>query len=177
MGAPTAADLEANPVVQAAFAAAWADSFVDDPQLRHEEGGYIYCEPATGDVRVRRAPPGSRRLLDLSRPPVVLGCFLVATYHTHPNLIADGGDPDPSDEDRLLADDSGIPWFVVSELGVYAVGPARRVGGLTGPPGYPNPTAGVEEIVPAGQRLRPGKRAFRPGTNRSESRRPRQLRL
>ena len=134
--APTAAELQQHPVVQAAFTAAWADSFPDDPALRHEEGGFIYASQ-TGDVVVRRAPPGSRRLLDLSFPPEVSGYFLVATYHTHPNLIADGGDPDPSPDDQQGAADSGVPWFVISELGSVFVGPDRRVGGLTGPGGYP----------------------------------------
>jgi hypothetical protein len=58
--APTAAELEANSVVQAAFAAAWADSLADDDQLRHEEGGYIYANPS-GDVLARRALSGVRR--------------------------------------------------------------------------------------------------------------------
>src|SRR5262245_35802675 len=93
--APTAAELQANPVVQAAFAAAWPDSFPDDPTLRHEEGGFIYANTA-GDVVIRRVPPGGERWLDLSFPPDVPGYYLVATYHTHPTLIADGGDPDPS---------------------------------------------------------------------------------
>ena len=134
--APSATELQANPVVQAAFTAAWADSLVDDPVLRHEEGGFVYANLG-GDVVVRRALPGGRRFVDLSSPPDVVGYFLVATYHTHPNLIADGGDPDPSFDDRDNADDSGVPWFVVSELGVSYVGPDRRTGGLTGPGGYP----------------------------------------
>ena len=50
MDAPTAAELEPNPVVKAAFAAAWADSLADDLELRHEEGGYIYIEPYTGAI-------------------------------------------------------------------------------------------------------------------------------
>jgi hypothetical protein len=135
--APTAAELEAQPVVQAAFAAAWADSFPGDPILGHEEGGYIYVNPTSDDVIVRRVPPGSRRLLDLSSPPDIMGHYLVATFHTHPNLIADGGDPEPSNADRREAVASGVPWFVVSELGVYVVGPDCRIGGLTGSPGYP----------------------------------------
>src|SRR5437868_15274381 len=97
--APSASELEANPVVQAAFAAAWADSFPDDPAMRHEEGGFVYINPDTADVIVRRVPPGDLRSLDLSSPPDVTGYFVVATYHTHPRLIADGGDPDPSNED------------------------------------------------------------------------------
>jgi hypothetical protein len=134
--APTAAELEQHPVVQAAFAAAWADSLPDDSVLRHEEGGYIYVD-LTGAVLVRRAPPGGRWQIDLSSPPGVPGCFLVATYHTHPTPIAEGGNPDPSPDDLQFGDESGVPWFVVSELGIVAVGPNHRVGGLTGPGGYP----------------------------------------
>jgi hypothetical protein len=134
--APSAAELEQHPVVQAAFAAAWADSLADDPVERHEEGGYIYAD-LTGTVIVRRAPPGGRWLIDLSIPPDVPGYFLVATYHTHPTPIAEGGNPDPSPDDRQCGDESGVPWFVVSELGIVAVGPYCRVGGLAGPGGYP----------------------------------------
>jgi hypothetical protein len=137
MDAPTAAELQANPVVLAAFAAAWADSFPDDPALRHEEGGYIYVNSTTGEVMVRRALPGTRRALNLTSPPAVPGCVLVATYHTHPNPTAVGWDPEPSTEDRREADASGVPWFVVSDMGVFVAGPDRRVGGLSGPPGYP----------------------------------------
>jgi hypothetical protein len=135
--APTAAELQANPVVQAAFAAAWADSLVDDPVLRHEEGGFIYVNVVTGDVVVRRAVPGGRDAMDLSHPPILADCFLAATYHTHPNPLALGLDPEPSPNDRREADDSGVPWFVVSEIGVFVIGPNQRVGGLSGPPGYP----------------------------------------
>ena len=135
--APTAAELQAHPVVQAAFRAAWADSFADDQALRHEEGGYIYIDPTTGEVIVRRALPGQRRVLDLTYPPDVPGAFLVATYHTHPNLTSLGWDPEPSTADRYEADGSGVPWFVVSDIGVFVAGPDRRIGGLTGPPGYP----------------------------------------
>lgn len=135
--APSAAELEANPVVQAAFATAWADSLTDDPVRRHEEGGYIYVHPVTGSVTVRRALPGGRRSIDLDTPPVVTGWYLVATYHTHPNLIADGGEPEPSPIDHKWAHDTGVPWFVVTEIGVFVAGPNRRVGGLAGPEGYP----------------------------------------
>jgi hypothetical protein len=135
--APSAAELQANPVVQAAFAAAWADSFPDDPALRHEAGGYIYFNPATGDVAVRRVPPGSEGKLDLSYPPDVRDHYLVATFHTHPTPAALGWMPDPSPEDFSLADGSGVPWFIISEEVVYVIGPDRRTGGCTGPCGYP----------------------------------------
>lgn len=137
MEAPSAEELKEHPVVKAAFAAAWADSFPDDSALRHEEGGFIYANPTTGEIMVRRAMPGGKRLLDLTHAPVVSGAFLVATYHTHPNPIALGWNPEPSDDDRDLADGSGVPWFVVSEIRVEHAGPSRRVGGLSGNPGYP----------------------------------------
>lgn len=137
MDAPTASELQTNPVVQAAFEAAWADSLAADPVKRHEEGGYIYANPDTGEIAIRRALPGDRRRILLSRPPIVPGYYLVATYHTHPNPISLGWDPEPSEDDRYHADDSGVPWFVRSELGVRVTGPDRRVGGLTGNPGYP----------------------------------------
>lgn len=137
MDAPSADELKEHPVVKAAFEAAWADSFPDDSALRHEEGGFIYANPATGEIIVRRVPPGGHDFLNLSFPPAIGGAFLVATYHTHPRLIADGGDPDPSPADMKNANATRIPWMIVTELGVIWVGPERREGGLTGLPGYP----------------------------------------
>lgn len=135
--APSAAELEANPVVQAAFAAAWADSFPDDPVLMHEEGGFIYADVNTGGVAVRRVPPGESDGIDLSYPPDVPDAVLVATYHTHPHPPDRVWTAEPSMEDRRLATESGVPWFVLSHVGVFVTGPDRRVGGLAGPPGYP----------------------------------------
>jgi hypothetical protein len=135
--APSAAEVQANPVVRAAFAVAWADSSPDDPALRHEEDGFIYFEPTTGDVAVRRVPPGQADEIDLSYPPVVPGFVLVATYHTHPHPPDRVWTAEPSPADRQLAAESGIPWFVISHVGEFATGPDRRVGGLSGPPGYP----------------------------------------
>lgn len=135
--APTAAELEQHPVVQAAFAAAWADSFPDDPALRHEEGGYIYFNPTTREVSVRRCLPGTADSINLSFPPVLDGAVLVATYHTHPHPPDRVWTAEPSPIDRRLAAESGVPWFVISHVGTYVTGPDRRVGGVTGPPGYP----------------------------------------
>jgi hypothetical protein len=137
MDAPTAAELEAHPVVQAAFAVAWADSLADDPTLRHEEGGFIYANATTGEIVIRRAPPGDRDSIDLSYPPAVSECFLVATYHTHPLPSRRGFDPTPSSHDYELAEGSGVPWFIVSDQGVFVAGPDSRDGGFSGRPGYP----------------------------------------
>lgn len=138
MDAPTADELLANPVVQAALAAAWADSFADDASLRHEEGGWVYCDTATGAITVRRATPGGRDALNLTSPPLVTGSCVVAAFHTHPNPTALGWLPEPSLEDRVLHDDAGVPGFVVSDLGIHTIDPPARRGGLTGPPGYPS---------------------------------------
>ncbi len=135
MEAPSADELQNDPTVRAAFAAAWADSFPDDPLLRHEEGGFIHYNPGTGTIAIRRTPPGWRSELDLSKPPLVRDSFLVAIFHTHPNAI--GFMPDPSREDHDLADDAGIPFFTISEEQTYVIGPDRRIGGCTGPAGYP----------------------------------------
>lgn len=137
MDAPSAEELKEHPVVKAAFAAAWADSFPDDPVLRHEEGGFIYANPATGEIIVRRVLPGGWNFIDLRHPPEVSDAFLVATYHTHPRLIVDGGDPDPSPEDIHNGKVSRVPWLIVTEVGVFRVGPERREGGLSGHPGFP----------------------------------------
>jgi hypothetical protein len=135
--APSATELQANPLVQAAFTAAWADSLVDDDVLRHEEGGYIYVNATTGEIVVRRVPPGGRDALDFSTPAQLTDCYLVATFHTHPNPSRLGWDPTPSSDDFREADDSGKPWFVISDVGVFVVGPERRVGGRSGSRGYP----------------------------------------
>ena len=43
----------------------------------------------------------------------------------------------PSSDDYREADGSGVPWFVITDVGVYVAEPDSRVGGLSGPPGYP----------------------------------------
>src|SRR3954463_7939085 len=107
---PTADELLAEPVVRQEMEAAWTDSLADDPANRHEEGGWVYQDIATGRIAVRRAPPGSMRRLDLGNPPLVPGSVIVGTYHTHPNPTADGWEPGPSAVDVRNAALSGVPW-------------------------------------------------------------------
>jgi hypothetical protein len=57
---PTTAELLNDSWVQQALEQAWLDSQADDPALRHEEGGWIYMDTATGQVSVRRASAGTR---------------------------------------------------------------------------------------------------------------------
>lgn len=137
MDAPSASELQGDSTVRAAFAAAWADSFADDSQLRHEEGGFIYYNPTTGAIAIRRTRPGAKSELDLSYPPAVRDSYLVAIFHTHPTPAAVGFMPDPSRADHRLADGAGLPFFTIAEEQIYVIGPERRVGGCSGPAGYP----------------------------------------
>ena len=100
--APTVSELVANPVVRAALDAAWIDSQPADPITRHEEGGWVYCDPATRTIEIRRAPGGDQAFLDLDDPPELPGYFVVATFHTHPNPSAEGWNPAPSADDNPL---------------------------------------------------------------------------
>jgi hypothetical protein len=137
MQAPTAADLLNERSVQEALEQAWKDSLPGNPYQRHEEGGWIYLDDTTGVVEVRRAPSGAQTSLDLSRPPVVPGGVVVATFHTHPNPSAEGWEPGPSADDTQSAWLFGVPCLIRADDGIHTTGPVSRRGGLTGGPGYP----------------------------------------
>jgi hypothetical protein len=55
-GPPTAAQLMNDPVVAQELAQAWVDSQPGDAANRHEEGGWIYMDLATGRGRVGSRP-------------------------------------------------------------------------------------------------------------------------
>lgn len=137
MHAPTAAELLADPIIQAALEEAWILSLPDDPANRHEEGGWVYVNVASGAIQVRRAAPGGQAELDVDSPPTVLGCVVVATFHTHPNPSAEGWDPGPSDADTISADLLGVPCLIRADDGIHVTGPTSRRGGLVGGPGFP----------------------------------------
>jgi hypothetical protein len=137
MKAPTAADLLCELLVQQALEQASTDSLPGDPGQRHEEGGWIYMDNATGMVVVRRAPAGTQASLDLSATPVVPGAVVVATFHTHPNPSDEGWEAGPSAEDTRSAWLFGVPCLIRADDGIHITGPASRRGGLTGGPGYP----------------------------------------
>ncbi len=137
MDAPTAAELEANPVVQAALAAAWADSLADDPAQRHEEGGWIYQNLTTGVIEVLRAVRGRQSSINLATPPELTDFVVVGKFHTHPNPSAEGWEAGPSSQDQRVDAIHGVPDLIQADDGVYHSGPDRRRGGLGGNPGYP----------------------------------------
>jgi hypothetical protein len=134
---PTAAELQAHSVVIHAMDAAWSDSRVNDPALRHEEGGWIYLEMSTGVVVTRPAPAGTLNRLSLANPPLLPNYVIVGTFHTHPNPASEGWTTGPSVQDKRAANYTGVPWLIRAEDGDHNAGPASRRGGLAGGPGYP----------------------------------------
>src|SRR5438552_2963499 len=126
-----------HPAVQGALAKAWADSLPTDPIHRHEEGGWIYMNVATGDIAVERAASGSQARLDLNSPPYIQDSVVVGKFHTHPNPTDEGWDPGPSETDRRTDAVHGVPDLIRADNGIYVSGPDSRKGGLQGGPGYP----------------------------------------
>src|SRR6266478_1014377 len=96
---PGGQDIALHPVVTQALDEAWLDSLHMDPDLRHEEGGWIYQDETTGNLKVLRAETGEQSSIDLANPPFEHGCVLVATFHTHPNPTSDGWYGGPSVDD------------------------------------------------------------------------------
>src|SRR5437899_12674382 len=93
---PTASELLARGEVVQELASAWADSLVDDPDHRHEEGGWIYLDLSAGVVVTRRAAAGTRSRLSLGNPPLLPNHVIVGTFHTHPNPASQGWETGPS---------------------------------------------------------------------------------
>ena len=135
--APSASELQQHPAVLVALAAAWHDSKPGDPNTRHEEGGWIYVNQATGEIKVLRAAPGIRAAIDLSYPPTLADCIVVGKFHTHPNPTSEGWAPGPSASDPSTDERHGVPDLIQADDGVHFSGPDRRRGGLAGPQGYP----------------------------------------
>src|ERR1051325_11395423 len=106
-----------HPAVQRALAKAWADSNPDNPELRHEEGGWIYLNTLTGEFLVEHSPSGSRAVLDLSSPPALPNCVVVGKFHTHPNPSNEGWEPGPSESDLRVDDMHGVPDLIQADDG------------------------------------------------------------
>lgn len=125
-------------MVISALDQAWQDSIPDDPQQRHEEGGWIYLEISTNALSIVRASAGRPQAINLSHPPERLGSLVVGKFHTHPNPTEEGWEPGPSPQDERIDSRHGVPDLIRSDQGVFHSGPDSRRGGATGPPGYPN---------------------------------------
>ena len=131
---PSVPELLASPVVQQALNSAWLNSRVNDVRLYHEEGGWIYLSPTTGEVGVQVARIGTHSEIDLNSPPHWEGMVVVATYHTHPNRAG----PGPDERDYRLSIERGVPGIIRAANGIHIYGlEARR-----GP--WPPPRGGSE---------------------------------
>jgi len=124
---PTVFELLDAPVVRTALDQAWVNSRANDPNLAHEEGGWIYMDVATGLVCVRLVPSGRYGSVQLGYPPVVPGSVVVASFHTHPNpdfpgpSTVEGGDLD-------LQRDRGVPGIIRAVNGIHVYGLEARRG-------------------------------------------------
>jgi hypothetical protein len=129
MRVPTATELLHETGVQQALEQAWLDSRSDDPAWRHEEGGWIYLNPVTGQITVRRAASGEQASIDLSNPPIIPDSFVVGKFHTHPHPTADGWEAGPSETDRHTDEVHGVPDLIRADDGIHVSGPSHRGAG------------------------------------------------
>lgn len=110
--------------VEAALAGAWAASKPGTPDA-HEEGGWIYDCLRGGDSRleVHEWPPGTATKIPVGPLLDDPDCQLVGMFHTHP-YPPSGDQPNrgpgtrllseaPSNADKDLADEFGVPGFIV----------------------------------------------------------------
>jgi hypothetical protein len=135
---PTASELRNHPVVQSAIEQAWRESKPEDPDSRHEEGGWIYLNLTSGEIIVRRAVAGFQSEVNLANPPLLEGHMVVGVFHTHPNPSDAGWEPGPSPADRVVDERDGIPDLIRADNGIHFSGPDSRRGGLAGGPGFPS---------------------------------------
>ena len=134
---PTASELCDDPVVQLAIERAWDDSKPNDPETRHEEGGWISMNLLNGEITVRRAAPGHQSEVNLANPPQVSNHVVVGVFHTHPNPSAEGWEPGPSGADQYADERDGVPDLIRADNGIHLSGPEARRGGLAGGSGFP----------------------------------------
>ena len=141
--APTATELIANSVVKSALDTAWKASNVPAGLgKRHEEGGYILMDLATGQLSILKASPGKTgELVAMMLPNITppRGKIVVAHFHTHPNPEEGMAQECSSDEPEKFEAD-GVPGLIRSAKGTFHCGPKRRLhlsgwGGLPGPSG------------------------------------------
>ena len=135
--APTASELLQHPAVRRALEEAWKHSQPEEPDQRHEEGGWIYMDTTTGEIATRRAPSGRQTAINLNWPPTLPGHVVVGKFHTPPNPSAEGWVTGPSSSDRAIDARHGVPDLILADDGIHVSGPEVRRGGTRGGPGFP----------------------------------------
>lgn len=108
---PTLAEILDDPFVIEELERAFQESNPNAPNVpngspgsqKHEQGGWIVWNKDTGQLEVRRVPPGTRDGLGTivgTRPQDNEHQQTVGWFHTHPNKSEEGFGPEPSDGDR-----------------------------------------------------------------------------
>jgi hypothetical protein len=121
--------------VREAMRWAWERSQADNPELRHEEGGYIVVE-ADGTLGVRWWRPGNRssivpphRAADRS----FAGRRVVGEFHIHPNPPEDelgrtwSQEPSPIDIAGIVQEKYSDVSYIITEKYVWQIEPNGRV--------------------------------------------------
>lgn len=121
--------------IHAAMRWAWERSQADNPELRHEEGGYIVVETDV-TLGVRWWQPGNRssivpphRAADRS----FAGRRVVGEFHTHPNPPKDelgrtwSQEPSPIDITGIVREKYSVASYIVTEEYVWQIEPDGRV--------------------------------------------------
>ena len=134
-----------NREVQLQLRKAWQLSFIGR-KLFQERGGWIYAHPnhpsrikaiLAHKDRSRPFRPGADAAIDLNNPRSAgIGYVVIANFHTHPGLSADGYNSEPSHADFVNSYLRGVPGIVIGHDGLYTYGPQED---------YPEPGLQVAE--------------------------------
>ncbi|MFQ5860883.1 MAG: hypothetical protein ACE5IG_04950 [Dehalococcoidia bacterium] len=118
-----------NATVSAAIEQAWRDSQANDPNKRHEEGGWIIQNIRTGALRVVRVPAGGQAGITPGANPAGAGEQTCGFFHTHPNPPVDENGvrwtQGPSQADINWHNRHGIPGIIRNAAGTVTFGPTR----------------------------------------------------
>jgi hypothetical protein len=123
---PTLDELLKDPLVDAELKKAWKQSNPNAPEVKKgnpgskkkEQGGGIYWNKKSGDLKVVRTPAGTRD--GTAGAPASVGddWEKVAEFHTHPNTASEGYSADPSPADKnYVKKNSKVPEIIETHEG------------------------------------------------------------
>lgn len=101
---------------------AWVDSQADDPDARHEEGGY-FVRNADGSVGCERWPRGYNAVILPPQTPYgqYNGKWVISEFHTHPNPAPYVQGPSPADLHAIIGEAYEAESYVVARNAIYRV--------------------------------------------------------